>query len=72
MGNYCYECRRYNPRQDVYCKIIPLTMFLEVDHPDYPTEWIYQGNVPICTKFSDKRLKLVKKPRVDRSQNQLF
>jgi hypothetical protein len=76
MGKFCYQCYRYNPRQDVYCKIIPATMFIEKDDPDYPTEWIYQEDgtpegIPTCTAFNSKQLKRVVTPRIKKRKNQL-
>lgn len=71
MRKFCYQCRNFERRVDQYCKIIPATMFVEIDDPNYPPEWIYDNNrSPVCTKFSDKRLKLIIKPRVKKIKGQ--
>ncbi|HDY89861.1 MAG TPA: hypothetical protein ENH82_17305 [bacterium] len=48
MDEFCDKC--YHDRNED-CEIIVLTMGLEIEHKDYPLEWIYIGETPTCTKF---------------------
>ncbi len=45
---WCDECRR-DANQD--CPILARTMILEIDHPDYPKEWVYAAEGPVCLAF---------------------
>jgi hypothetical protein len=57
MCEFCYQCihEKWSHTQnddDKKCEIITLTMGLDVDDKDYPSEWTFdaEGN-PTCTKF---------------------
>lgn len=55
IGQWCSNCecesaRRADPDADG-CDIITMTMALEIDHPDYPTEWQEGPQGPHCTAF---------------------
>lgn len=55
MARFCERCvrdraaRQGNPADG--CEIIVATMCLQVDDPDYPTEWIVDDMGPRCTAF---------------------
>jgi hypothetical protein len=58
IGQWCAVCRHdrasRDPEADMAggCDILARTMAFGVDHPDYPTEWIYgDDNRPKCTAF---------------------
>jgi hypothetical protein len=74
-AGYCLNCRKYrvSKQDDYYCRILLYTLVFNVDDPEYPSHWIYQEDgSPTCTAFDDKRLKRVRKLKVDKSPDQLF
>ena len=57
MGQWCSRCER-GRRQDRPCRILGMTMGLDVDDPGYPKEWVrdaegWPGN-PRCTAFESR------------------
>lgn len=55
MSDWCARCTKDKPPHG--CQIIALTMALEVDHPDYPAEWVEDddGSNPRCTAFEAEK-----------------
>ena len=53
MDNYCDQCIHECPFENSKkkCEIITLTMCLDTNDKDYPKEWQYKDDTPICTKF---------------------
>lgn len=61
INNWCRECERdkcqngTKPMSECqpedFCQIIGKTMFMDVDDPDYPKEWVEDGDGPRCTAF---------------------
>lgn len=53
-GTYCMNCIHCdpNPNGPKQCEILGKTLWLSVNDPEYPAEWIYdeQGK-PICTAW---------------------
>lgn len=51
MARFCEQCARDS--EDKPCQIIAKTLFLDIDHPDYPEEWIKTSEFakPKCTAF---------------------
>ena len=49
MTKYCYRCEHYNER--VGCPIVNNTMLYDVRSAEYPREWVYQEDGPVCTAF---------------------
>lgn len=48
------ECdREYRKTGFNGCDIIPKTMIYDLGDPEYPSEWIYRNNMPVCTAFKD-------------------
>lgn len=65
IGQWCGNCERDKCQngskpmdectQDDFCQIIGKTMWLDVDDPDYPKEWIEdEEDGPRCTAFIEK------------------
>jgi len=52
MSRFCWKCIKDSEAKP--CRIIGRTMALDVDHKDYPREWIEDSDGPRCTAFSDK------------------
>ena len=56
MSRFCDHCQheaafRADADGSNSCRIVALTMALDVHHPDYPREWIETVNGPTCTAF---------------------
>lgn len=51
MSQFCYQCSKDNPAVEDYCPIILQTMMREIDDPEYPNEWRYIGEKPVCTAY---------------------
>jgi len=61
IGNWCGNCARDKSilegisldecDDDQKCDIIARTFAYDMNHPDYPTEWVRTENGPICTAF---------------------
>lgn len=52
MEKFCEQCIHDHTPTEKFCEIIALTMCLDINHKDYPDEWIYnESNEPICTKW---------------------
>ena len=48
---WCNRCPRHSsPR---YCSIIFDASTMDVDHPDYPPEWVEDDAGPRCTAFEE-------------------
>lgn len=52
MSKFCYQCSKDNPATEDYCPIILRTMMLDVDEPNYPIEWQYINDKPVCTAYT--------------------
>lgn len=50
-GKYCDNCK-HNTSSDP-CDIILMTMFYDVDDPEYPQEWVIVDNKPTCTAYEE-------------------
>ena len=52
-NNFCDRCEKlFGP---VNCKIPLSTMAFDIDEPEYPKEWVYDGkSLPTCTAFENK------------------
>jgi hypothetical protein len=54
---WCSRCRRDAPfregRWSESCQIVANSYAFEVNHPDYPKEWVWKGGEPVCTAFED-------------------
>ena len=48
-SKYCDNCKYDTPSKP--CNIILMTMFYDVDEPEYPKEWITINNKPTCTAY---------------------
>ena len=54
MGQFCFQCKRDDDEHEDYpCEILGRVLGLDIDDPDYPTEWIKDedGSNPRCTAF---------------------
>lgn len=61
IGQWCARCERDKCQngskamddcsQEDFCQIIGNTMFMDVDNPDYPKEWVEDDDGPRCTAF---------------------
>lgn len=54
---WCSRCARDqkfrdNPDSGDGCPIVAATFAFEIDHPDYPKEWIEDEEGPRCTAFT--------------------
>lgn len=57
-GRWCDNCRR---DINMNCPIVADTMVFDIDDPEYPTEWRYCLDVPVCIKFIDRHASKAKK-----------
>lgn len=48
--HYCDRCSK-NTEEDNPCEIWMNTWIYELEDPEYPKEWIIDGNIPTCTSF---------------------
>lgn len=46
MSRWCDGCSK---QED--CMIPHITIFIDEDDAEYPQQWIYENDVPICTAF---------------------
>ena len=55
MSQFCENCRRDSESNPcaILCKTM-MCIICEDGSDDYPTEWRYVDDKPVCTKFSDK------------------
>lgn len=53
IEEYCMNCLHCDPDPNgaKQCEILLRTMCFHPNEPDYPREWIYQNEKPICAKF---------------------
>jgi hypothetical protein len=49
MAEFCERCSKDSEKRP--CGILGRTMAFDVEDPQYPKEWQYQANGPICTAF---------------------
>lgn len=76
IRKWCGKCERdkcqngSKPADDCrdgdLCQIIGKTMWLDVDDPDYPKEWIEDDDGPRCTAFVEVGKELPQ-PRCDKT-----
>ncbi len=57
MERWCCHCERdrafqENPDAADGCPIVAATFRFEIDHPEYPKEWIEDEKGPRCTAFT--------------------
>lgn len=57
MARWCRHCERdrafqEKPDQADGCPIVAKTFAFDIDHPDYPKEWIEDERGPRCTAFT--------------------
>ena len=53
---FCDQCIYDNYPNKPLCDIIAKSMSLDIEHKDYPKEWIHNGNgEPLCTKFKEDK-----------------
>lgn len=50
-SKYCDNCKHDTPSKS--CDIILMTMFYDVDEPEYPKEWVTINNKPTCTAYKE-------------------
>lgn len=55
-ANWCDKCRRerayrLDPEEADGCAILTATFVFDVDHEDYPKEWIDGPDGPCCTAY---------------------
>lgn len=51
-SKYCHNCKHDTPSKP--CDIILMTMFYDVDEPEYPKEWVTVNSEPTCTAFKEQ------------------
>ena len=54
MDDFCYQCKKDDPDNDLLCPIIALTMSFNIDDKGYPIEWCYIDGKPTCTAFEEE------------------
>lgn len=58
MEQFCHRCAKYpdDPNDPNQCDILARSFFHQVGEPEYPKEWIEDGNLenPRCTAFEPK------------------
>lgn len=45
----CSKCKKYTDYGP--CKIFDLSMLYNLKDPEYPKEWIFKNETPVCTAF---------------------
>lgn len=55
-NKFCYKCAKFPHDSDAknQCQIVLATMAYDIDEPEYPKEWRYVNDKPICTAFKDR------------------
>jgi hypothetical protein len=52
MSRWCGRCTKEGDGKEVdYCPIATWTMAVEIDDPNYPSEWVEIDGWPHCTAF---------------------
>ena len=51
MAAWCEHCSLNANKLDEPCPIVGDVMAFSIDDPDYPNEWCYQDEQPVCTGF---------------------
>ena len=54
MAQYCEVCQKDDLENDIICPIIGRTMAYDVDDPQYPSEWVRDGDEVKCTAFQER------------------
>lgn len=51
VDKYCMNCINCNPdpEGEKQCEILARAMGYSFDDEEYPKDWVYKGNEPICT-----------------------
>lgn len=67
MSKFCERCVKDSEARP--CRIIGLTMSLDISHKDYPRAWVEDAETgPRCTEFSDHKAPA---PNVIRDKRQI-
>lgn len=56
MSQWCDRCIKDRPSRP--CPIVSNAMGLDIDHADYPAEWVQTADGPRCTAFSRRHKKV--------------
>lgn len=79
MSRFCYRCSKMPHDRDAknQCFIVLSTMAWSVDDPEYPKQWRYIDDKPVCTAFVDREEANTKrrerlKPNSDKQTLNLF
>ena len=51
IEDWCCRCSKYTLSSP--CPITSLTFMLDIDHPNYPPEWVEDDDGPRCTAFEE-------------------
>lgn len=68
MEHWCYRCKCDKAYQDSGgnepgCDIIARSMAFKPGDKEYPVEWIWKSNEPVCTAFDDVTLGITNEER---------
>jgi hypothetical protein len=59
IGKFCEQCKR---DKDKNCEILTRQMLYKDTDPEYPTEWTYENDEPVCTAFQSLKEEEFKDP----------
>ena len=75
MDQFCCKCIKFPESPDAInqCQILAKTFYLRVTDKDYPHQWQYKDDTPVCTAFKDrvefnKERSLKRKPKIKQIQ----
>lgn len=50
-AQFCDRCQREKPETEDYCDILNRSFAYDVEAPEYPNQWRFVDDKPVCTAF---------------------
>lgn len=56
MSSFCNKCIKFPNSMDAenQCQILGKTFIHDIEDPEYPKQWCYIDDIPVCTAFKDR------------------
>ena len=54
MEEFCYNCQKDDEDEEIYCDILFRSISCDINHENYPKEWIIGTNGPVCTAYKGR------------------
>ncbi len=74
MAMFCERCSKDSEENP--CDILGRSMCFSEEDPEYPTEWTYSEDGPVCTAFVDRakveRMQIIPQHKPLKGQSSLF